>query len=397
MNRNTDGWIAVSEGPTGVWLFVGEENAVPADLPTYPDAGTGSIALHNGSNEVYLYHEEDGWKEFKLGGVSPEGTLLIVANGTYNVRDKASVSVNVQAVSNEDALIEGTISGAYVNNTATKVGRQALGFKSLITSVEMNAVKSIGNYSFYQDSALQSATFKNVLTIGESAFSSCTALKTVDISKATSIGDSAFSNLSNLETVIADEILTIEQRAFRSCYKLSDINLSKTTRISGDAFANCNLLKTVNVPECTSLNGFNHCTGLETIYAPKAQSIGNSAFVGCTGLTEVSLPSARQVMSNAFDSCTNLERVELGQSYDGYPYPSIGSACFQYCSSLETVVLPYDVRVVSLDNANVFNNTPIASGTGFIYVPDALVDSYKAATNWSTYAAQIKGLSELPA
>ena len=33
---------------------------------------------------------------------------------------------------------------------------------------------------------------------------------------------------------------------------------------------------------------------------------------------------------------------------------------------------------------------------GYIYVPDALVDSYKKATNWVTYADQIKPLSELP-
>lgn len=41
-----------------------------------------------------------------------------------------------------------------------------------------------------------------------------------------------------------------------------------------------------------------------------------------------------------------------------------------------------------------FTNTLIASGTGFIYVPDALVESYKTATNWSTYADQILPLSE---
>lgn len=41
-----------------------------------------------------------------------------------------------------------------------------------------------------------------------------------------------------------------------------------------------------------------------------------------------------------------------------------------------------------------FNSTPIANGTGYIYVPDALVNDYKKATNWSVYANQIKPLSE---
>ena len=43
-----------------------------------------------------------------------------------------------------------------------------------------------------------------------------------------------------------------------------------------------------------------------------------------------------------------------------------------------------------------FYNTAIENGTGYIYVPDSLVDSYKTATNWSTYASQIKPISELP-
>ena len=46
-------------------------------------------------------------------------------------------------------------------------------------------------------------------------------------------------------------------------------------------------------------------------------------------------------------------------------------------------------------SSNVFANSSVASGTGFIYVPDDLVNSYKAHTNWSAYASQIKPLSEL--
>ena len=36
----------------------------------------------------------------------------------------------------------------------------------------------------------------------------------------------------------------------------------------------------------------------------------------------------------------------------------------------------------------------IASGTGYIYVPDNLVDSYKADSNWAALSAKIKGISE---
>ena len=46
-------------------------------------------------------------------------------------------------------------------------------------------------------------------------------------------------------------------------------------------------------------------------------------------------------------------------------------------------------------NSNDLKGTTIAKGTGYVYVPDDMVDTYKSATNWSTYASQIKGMSEL--
>ena len=35
---------------------------------------------------------------------------------------------------------------------------------------------------------------------------------------------------------------------------------------------------------------------------------------------------------------------------------------------------------------------PIAQGAGTIYVPSALLDTYKAATGWSTYASSFKAI-----
>jgi hypothetical protein len=60
------------------------------------------------------------------------------------------------------------------------------------------------------------------------------------------------------------------------------------------------------------------------------------------------------------------------------------------------LIIRNSTTLATLGSTNAFSNTPIASGTGYIYVPDDLVDRYKQATNWSTYASQIKGISELP-
>lgn len=64
-----------------------------------------------------------------------------------------------------------------------------------------------------------------------------------------------------------------------------------------------------------------------------------------------------------------------------------------------------NVKAIIIDNENVFDlsgstgqfsNSGISRGTGYIYVPDELVNTYKAASIWSQYASQIKPLSELP-
>lgn len=49
--------------------------------------------------------------------------------------------------------------------------------------------------------------------------------------------------------------------------------------------------------------------------------------------------------------------------------------------------------VCTLSSTNAFTGTPIEAGTGMIYVPSGLVDTYKSATNWSTYADYITAIS----
>lgn len=96
----------------------------------------------------------------------------------------------------------------------------------------------------------------------------------------------------------------------------------------------------------------------------RVTSIGDYAFYGCTSLTSVDLPAVT----------------------------SIGEYAFYGCTSLTSVILRNTSEVATLADANAFTN----ASNAIIYVPDSLVDSYKEADNWSTYASRIKGLSELP-
>lgn len=82
----------------------------------------------------------------------------------------------------------------------------------------------------------------------------------------------------------------------------------------------------------------------------------------------------------------------------GWTNPNSASTqgIFQRTDSLTTLIID-SPEVFNLSGSNPFTGSGIASGTGYVYVPDNLVSSYQAANVWSTYASQIKGLSELPA
>lgn len=74
---------------------------------------------------------------------------------------------------------------------------------------------------------------------------------------------------------------------------------------------------------------------------------------------------------------------------------SIGVASFNGCSNLTALILRNET-MCSLGNTNAFTNSAIALGTGYIYVPRALVDTYKANTNWKTYVNQIRAIEDYP-
>ena len=124
---------------------------------------------------------------------------------------------------------------------------------------------------------------------------------------------------------------------------------------------------------------------LDSIYIPY---IASYKFYG-SNLTTVNLPECTSIGTSTFMSCTNLTTVNLPKC------TSIGVSAFNSCTNLTTVIFGAD-RVVTLMSSDAFDNSAISRRTGYIYVPDNLVDSYKTATKWSTYDDHIKPLSELP-
>ena len=147
-----------------------------------------------------------------------------------------------------------------------------------------------------------------------------------------------------------------------------------------------------------------------TSISSQATMVGRNALYSCASLVSASFPNAIEIYDNAFRDCSNLEYIDFPKAVRFYGYSfrdckklsRVDLPCaeifysnvFNGCSELQTLILRAD-KVCNLSNTAILGGTKIEGGTGFVYVPDNLVDSYKKANNWSTFANQIKPISEL--
>lgn len=142
----------------------------------------------------------------------------------------------------------------------------------------------------------------------------------------------------------------------------------------------------VNLPNATSLakNGLNGLKGNYVLNAPNVTGVNTTAISDSTGLRYLVLPKATYV--NANGNSTGVTSNLLGVDLGGTPTSSgLGTYAFQNHTKLATIVLRSN-SVWKLSAINSLSNTLFASGKagGTLYVPQAMIASYQAATNWST-------------
>ena len=160
---------------------------------------------------------------------------------------------------------------------------------------------------------------------------------------------------------------------------------SNATKARAYLLQNANI-ETLSMPYATELGArFCYgCSNLKSISIPKASMLLGNTFTNCKGLTEIYLPALTYLGNMDFDGCSNLKKADIGGELR-----TVGAANFRSCTVFDTLILRR-TNVVGMANVSAFASSPFASGGtgGTVYVPSALIESYKTATNWSTlYAA----------
>ena len=227
-------------------------------------------------------------------------------------------------------------------------------------------VTSIGEYSFYNCTRLESVTIPDSVTsIGSCAFSGCTSLTSVIIpNSVTSIGWYAFSGCTNLTSItIPDSVTSIGSYAFEDCTSLTSVTIGNSvTSISESAFKNCTSLTSLTIPDSVT-------------------SIGYSAFKECMSLTSVTIPdSVTSIGDDAFYECRSLESVTIGNNVT-----NIGSSAFNWCNNLTDITIPDSVTTIG---PSAFSNTAYYNDKsnwdkGVLYLSNCLIDTNDDLTDYT--------------
>ena len=170
-----------------------------------------------------------------------------------------------------------------------------------------NGVTGIGDYAFYQNSALNIYIPDGI----------------------TKIGQNAFSKSGLISVTIPGTVEVIKNSAFRDCKNLTSATVSEGIKTIGDeAFRGCTSLAYIDFP--TSIT-----------------SVGAGAFMSCEKMTRIRfMPGSENVElgENLFSQCWHLTDVTLPQTAD-----RISDGMFQSCLSLPALYIPASVTNIGLN------------------------------------------------
>ena len=343
----------------------------------------------DGKTRIYIRLEEG--RTSPMLGVCPNGTVTVDwGDGTTPDTLIGTDTTVVKWTPNHayaapgDYVIKLTVDGtmgfygsssdhecsAILRYSSTADGRNYV-YQNSVVHIEIgDGVTSIPNFAFLFCRALASITIPNgVTSLGNSAFNGCSSLASITIPNGvTNVGNVALNNCYSLASItIPNGVTSIGNSAFYNCYSLASITIPNgVTSLGSTMCANCSVLCSITIPGSVT-------------------NIGQSTFVNNYALNSITIAEGVQsIAMSMFGSCYSVASIVVPSSV-----ASIGGSAFTNCYG----VLLYDftaaASVLALSTSSVFRGI---SADCQIRVPASLVDEWKAATNWSTYASHIVGV-----
>ena len=342
----------------------------------------------DGKTRIYIRLEEG--RTSPMLGVCPNGTVTVDwGDGTTPDTLTGTSTTVVQWTPNHAYAAP----GEYVIRLTVDGAMGFYGDSSTYSGAILRYSSSGDNRNqIYQSSVQKIEIGDNITNIFDSAFRKCYSLATITIPNSiTSIENYAFNSCYSLASItIPNSVRSIGSSSFRYCQSLTSITIPNSVRsIGSSSFEYCYSLTSITIPNSvTSIERgvFGSCYSLASITIPNSiTSIGTTMFYICYSLASITIPNSITSIENyAFNSCQSLTSITIPNSVR-----SIGSSSFYSCDGVAFYDFTACTVVPTLANTNAFTNIPADCQ---IRVSASLVDAWKAATNWSTYASHIVGV-----
>lgn len=380
-----------TEKPTGSKAFEFTQNGeYPTDVADIATANisvnvptetpTGSKALTYTANGTY---SEDvaavATADIEVNVPQPAGSTIINVNANgesdHDVTDYATAHVVVDVpkptakktveITENGTTTEDVADYGSVDITVNVAGQASDDWKDIFEKCIEGKRQTVSewtlNSSKIRPYALQNAylpetvTFPNATEVGNYAFANTNRIVTLNCNAAETFKNEAIS-YSSVVTINAESLKTIERKGLYSCPNLTTLNAPNVTTLETDSIY--------------------YLQRVTELYFPNLVNLGSHAISLMQFLTKLTLGDV-MIRESSFDRIM-LQVLDVKTSSSIY-----------IPTTLSKALIIRDITAVP----TMENTVTELKDTLNVYVPDDLVDAFKAATNWSAFGDRIKPLS----
>ena len=339
----------------------------------------------------------------------------------------------------------------FKSTSIQELGANAFSNSYVLEKVDLPECTTLNNAVFASCVNLRYINMPKLTSAGSSAFSGIFLYpgengRTINLPLLSYCKDYTFNRLNlgiNGELTLP-ELTEINGPYCFSYATVSRINLPKLSTMSSansNTFSDIKNLKELRLPSLENIYSDNRASNVFSslvykadefdldVIAPSLTTYTSGLFVSmrCAIFKSSKLVNPTSFTHNLFTSCYMNQIYLYNLPYLGYAafyqaggleliyadkLYTLGESSgnhFNYCTHLKALILAGDEAVCTLSNTNSFNYSPIKgyfassiSSTdnrykrddGYIYVPRALLEDYKVAPNWSTFAHKFRAIED---